>query len=375
MRENSRRRKVRPLTPANPEGVSINSSVVLPEAAAIPGASSTAEVKTRKRKSTARKSEGAAATMERALYQKLRNEVDEFKFDTLISGVSTLSQPGVIGNQKEVSSLPIPYTAGTTDELVARIPGVPESSPYSGIAGFSGRLSLAPPSNDPPLMVGAGPLESHQAHNEHLTSRPKTGIAYVTVATGNSRNGNGRSSRVWLLTIVMAFVLLAASTLYLYWFKPDLFESVQAGLPVRIGSNASKLWLKKGLPDPRITPGDRDVNGIRPKPISAESKAAAFQAYGIDPQDKRFRVARLIPASLSGTNNPGNLFPVTVWYWNLKAKVDKAISDKVHSGTITAIQAEEQIKSNWVESIRQPYLQSFHFDVSFASRKTLIDLK
>jgi hypothetical protein len=328
----------------------------------------------RKGRAGARNGAKAKAELEDARIQKLLNSTVDFNFNTLISGVSTINQPRVTEEPHSKSRLPTPLPIEDKTGLLPGINGVPEASPYTTISSYSGKFSLAPPEDDP-VIVGPGPLESHQAHVEHVTSHPKGGIAYVTRAGGSPLEEGRRAGRLRILVIITVIVLVACSAVLLNLYKPEVVENVQSQLPFRVGVRASFSWLRKGLPDPRITPGDRDLNGTRPTPISADSKLRAFKAYGVDPQDKHFQVTRLIPASLSGTNQPENLFVISIWYAGLKVRVDKAIADKVHSGTITAEQAEEQLKSNWLDAIHKPYLSELKIDDSNAARNTLSNLK
>src|SRR6185503_21342833 len=77
------------------------------------------------------------------------------------------------------------------------------------------------------------------------------------------------------------------------------------------------------LPDPTLTPGDASAPGDLKRwcqpgyvesypPITSADRGSVFDAYGV-PSDERvnYRIMRLIPTGLGGTNADTNLFPVT----------------------------------------------------------------
>lgn len=122
-------------------------------------------------------------------------------------------------------------------------------------------------------------------------------------------------------------------------------------------------YLKRGLPDPSLTPGER-IPGTAPvlapaAPLRDDAKAAALAAYGVSPDDRRYVVCRLIPDSLNGSSSPRNLFPTTPWFADLKARLDKALTQQVAQRQITPEQAEKELTSNWVQAMHDHRIRNY----------------
>jgi hypothetical protein len=116
---------------------------------------------------------------------------------------------------------------------------------------------------------------------------------------------------------------------------------------------------KAGLPDPSLTPGERTATPQANSSIPETTAAQVLAAYDVSNDPKRTVVCRLIPASLGGTANAKNLFPVTPWFAGLKTRLDKYLTDQVKAGKITVQQAEKELKSNWIQAVHAHNIRNY----------------
>jgi hypothetical protein len=89
----------------------------------------------------------------------------------------------------------------------------------------------------------------------------------------------------------------------------------------------------------------------------------------LDPYDTRYVISHLIPASLGGTNDPKNLFPQTVWFANLKHRLDLFFEKQVQDQQITPRQAHGELTSNWIQAVHAHYIRDYGLTDPNESRK------
>src|SRR5207302_8171339 len=72
------------------------------------------------------------------------------------------------------------------------------------------------------------------------------------------------------------------------------------------------LTVRKGLPFPALTPGERTSSVRQPGPITEQLRQKVISSYGITPESAQsYVMVRPIPPQLGGTDNPANLSPTT----------------------------------------------------------------
>jgi hypothetical protein len=95
------------------------------------------------------------------------------------------------------------------------------------------------------------------------------------------------------------------------------------------------------------------------KPIKKWQSDQALRAYGLR-EDSNREVVRLIPATLGGTNDAENLWPISESK-DLGAPQKKALDEKLHqmvcSGSIELKAAQEEVKKDWVEAYKKHVTQ------------------
>ncbi len=134
--------------------------------------------------------------------------------------------------------------------------------------------------------------------------------------------------------------------------SPGLPSSSDASAPPQAAD-------RKGLPDPALTPGERDSKPHKRSNVPPAAQKQVLDAYGVPPGDTRFVVCRLIPPEIGGTNNTPNLFATTPWFANLKARLDSKLVQLVNSKQITPDQAVADLKSNWVKAAHKHYVRNY----------------
>ena len=95
------------------------------------------------------------------------------------------------------------------------------------------------------------------------------------------------------------------------------------------------------------------------KPIKKWQSDQALRSYGLR-EDSTREVVHLIPATLGGTNDPENLWPISESK-ELGAAQKKALDEKLHqmvcSGSIELKAAQEEVKKNWVDAYKKHVTQ------------------
>src|SRR2546421_117633 len=124
---------------------------------------------------------------------------------------------------------------------------------------------------------------------------------------------------------------------------------------------------RKGLPDPSLTPGERESHPNKREDIEPAVQEKVLKAYGASSGQQV--VCRLIPPEIGGTSNPPNLFVTTPWFSNLKSRLDQKIVELVASKQLTAEQAEEDLKSNWVKAAHKYFVRNYGEKTESAAHK------
>jgi hypothetical protein len=95
------------------------------------------------------------------------------------------------------------------------------------------------------------------------------------------------------------------------------------------------------------------------KPIKKWQSDQALRAYGLR-EDSSREVVRLIPATLGGTNDPENLWPISEAK-DFGAPQKKALDEKLHqmvcSGSMELKAAQEEVKKDWVDAYKKHVTQ------------------
>jgi hypothetical protein len=150
----------------------------------------------------------------------------------------------------------------------------------------------------------------------------------------------------------MATLAGTAASLVVQVVMPRL-KRIAASAPPPIVMNP---LVMRGLPDAKLTPGELGPNSGS---VTPEAQLTVLRAYGVSPADRRFVLCTLIPKSLGGSNSPSNLFPATPWFANLKTRLDRALTERVRAGRITADQAIAELRGNWVKAAHSNYVRNY----------------
>lgn len=133
------------------------------------------------------------------------------------------------------------------------------------------------------------------------------------------------------------------------------------------------------LPDPNITPGSTDPEvteanikesicktthftwtegHMPPASFMANIAKDEIKQYGYgDENAKHYQMDHLIPLSLGGNPiDPKNIWPqvlVTKWSARRKDFLEEILHDKVCKGELGLKEAQDQIKTNWIEAYKK----------------------
>jgi hypothetical protein len=161
--------------------------------------------------------------------------------------------------------------------------------------------------------------------------------------------------------------------------------SAPAGANVAVASSSSEPAFKPGKPDPAKTPGHATSLVFRPEVAGLLGNAApavpegvrreVFAAYGIPEGETKYVPCRLIPPSLNGDDSPANVFPVTPWFWNLKARLDKELTTKVAAGAMTVEQAQKELMTDWIAAAHRHYVRNYGENDGDKAKKTEENLR
>lgn len=132
------------------------------------------------------------------------------------------------------------------------------------------------------------------------------------------------------------------------------------------------MLRKPGMPDPRLTPGDRLPQARAEVKVSEATRLQVLQAYGIDPsgEGQKMVMVRLIPAALGGTEEPANLFPTTPWFVDLKVRLDRYLTGEVKKGKMTVEEAEKILTTNWVAALHRYNIRNYGYTDPNTAKKT-----
>jgi hypothetical protein len=110
------------------------------------------------------------------------------------------------------------------------------------------------------------------------------------------------------------------------------------------------------LPDLKKTPGDI-VPGIMlswvcnkwcdSTPPSIQIITKVYKSYGIQISDKSYSINKLVPASLGGSNDIKNLWPIKATDLYSKKKVEKDLFRCVCNGLMPLKEAQSILIMNW----------------------------
>jgi hypothetical protein len=93
--------------------------------------------------------------------------------------------------------------------------------------------------------------------------------------------------------------------------------------------------------------------------VPQEVQDRVFALYGLDPGDPKYRINRLVPATLGGTDSPRNLFPATPWFTDLKKRLDKRLTELVNSQELSLQHARRELTGNWVQAMHGYYIRNY----------------
>jgi hypothetical protein len=228
-------------------------------------------------------------------------------------------------------------------------------------------------------------LQASLRGEEPMKADPRSPLA-AEIARFNERNKRQAAHPKRPVLAVAAVLTTGAFLLLSYSFlravplsrKPKTAAaSTQAAppaapeTPAPPTASAASECLKRGLPDPQLTPGthtaDIETENTIPEPV----RQSVFAAYGLPLTDRKYVLCRLIPLGLHGTNAPQNLFPTTPWFATLKKRLDKELIALVEAKKITLRQAQSELTSNWVQSMHGHYIRNY--GVSDAEKARLIE--
>ncbi len=160
-------------------------------------------------KSSAKKKRTANRSVSlEALETRLRQEAGDFDFKTLISGVSTISQPGIARTSKpEDCRLPTPVSGPQETPTDVPVPGIPGL--YTRNQDLSGRVQ-APATvasvSTAPLATGSGPLDSARAYSEYAQIHSPSKSGRVSQTAGWTY----RTRRSYDFGTIVGIVVIAA---------------------------------------------------------------------------------------------------------------------------------------------------------------------
>jgi hypothetical protein len=130
------------------------------------------------------------------------------------------------------------------------------------------------------------------------------------------------------------------------------------------------------LPDPTLTPGRARVvskaevcrrgSSRDARHVTAAMKREVFRRYGIPSGNHTgfcagphgCEVDHLISLELGGANAVENLWPQPFdgkWNAHLKDKLENGLNKEICAGTITMKQAQEEIRTNWIEAYKNRF--------------------
>lgn len=170
---------------------------------------------------------------------------------------------------------------------------------------------------------------------------------------------------------------LGAGALAVGLFAGGVYELSRGGrLPIggagrtTVASSEQRPAMPPGKPDPALTPGSASSIVFRPEVagvLGAASPAVpegirrdVFRAYGIpESEEGKYVPVRLIPPSLNGDDSAANILPMTPWFSNLKARLDKELTVKVASGRMTVAGAHKELTGDWIAAAHKHYVRNY----------------
>jgi hypothetical protein len=141
---------------------------------------------------------------------------------------------------------------------------------------------------------------------------------------------------------------------------------------IAAGSKVAAASLTQYLPNPALTPGVADpsvtVDQLRSpafikaaRNVPAPEKAKVYAEYGIKThRPGQYEVDHLISLELGGSNDIRNLWPQSytgVWNAHLKDRLENELHRRVLAGTITLVDAQHEIATNWIATYAEVFPQ------------------
>jgi hypothetical protein len=109
------------------------------------------------------------------------------------------------------------------------------------------------------------------------------------------------------------------------------------------------------LPNPKLTPG-RVARSDADRPgVTAQMERKIFARYRL-PWSRRaeFKIDHLIPLGLGGADSIDNLWPQSLrarpYGTNRKELLEEVLQSRIAKGQITLAQAQEQIRTDWIDA-------------------------
>jgi len=109
------------------------------------------------------------------------------------------------------------------------------------------------------------------------------------------------------------------------------------------------------LPDPKLTPGQIAKHDKDRRDVSEEMEKKVFARYHLSWERRgEFKVDHLIPRELGGADTITNLWPQSVrvkpYDADRKELLTQVIIQKVRSGQMTLVEAQEAIRRDWIDA-------------------------
>jgi len=131
---------------------------------------------------------------------------------------------------------------------------------------------------------------------------------------------------------------------------------------------AGRVALASDLPTPTQTPGDtvavpqellcKSKYTACVRSVTEATKKVVVKAYGIaDYNGTNYEIDHLISLELGGSNSAKNLWPqsyvTTPWNARIKDTLENKLSEMVCSNQISLADAQQAIRTNWVDAYRK----------------------
>jgi hypothetical protein len=109
------------------------------------------------------------------------------------------------------------------------------------------------------------------------------------------------------------------------------------------------------LPNPKLTPGRVARTDADRRGVTAQMERKVFARYRL-PWSRRaeFKIDHLIPLGLGGADSIDNLWPQSLrarpYGTDRKELLEEVLQSRIAKGQITLAQAQEQIRTDWIDA-------------------------